>query len=42
VWFAVIVLAFVVYLVHGKKHYTAPVTFVEGRREAGAEIQSVE
>ena len=40
VWAGVIVLAFMVYAIHGKKHYTAPVTFVEGRREAGTELQS--
>ena len=38
VWIGVIALAFVVYVIHGKKHYTAPVTFVEDRREAGMEL----
>jgi choline transport protein len=40
VWVGAIVLAFVVYFLHGKKHYTAPVLFVEGRKEEGIELQS--
>ncbi|TVY83619.1 putative amino-acid permease [Lachnellula suecica] len=41
VWVGVIVAAVVVYWVHGKKKYTAPVCFVEGRRgEKG--LQGVE
>ncbi|KAF7901881.1 uncharacterized protein EAF01_007179 [Botrytis porri] len=31
VWFAVIVIAGLIYIVHGKKHYTPPVVFVKGR-----------
>ena len=40
VWASVIVMALVVYFLHGKNHYTPPVDFVEGRRKAGAELQS--
>lgn len=32
VWGGVILLSFVTYLLHGKKHFTAPVVFVEGMR----------
>ncbi|KIW10346.1 hypothetical protein PV08_11308 [Exophiala spinifera] len=35
VWAAVIILSFVTYLVHGRKHFTAPVSFVEGHRTGG-------
>lgn len=41
-WAGVIVLALVVYAFHGRKHYTPPVIFVEGRKAAGVGIQSVE
>ena len=40
VWAGVIVIALVVYFLHGKRHYTPPVDFVEGRRKEGAELQS--
>ncbi|KAK3074931.1 hypothetical protein LTR53_002242 [Teratosphaeriaceae sp. CCFEE 6253] len=40
VWAAVIVVAYFVYAVYGKKHYTAPVEFVEGRKAAGVGLQS--
>jgi amino acid transporter len=40
VWVGVIVVSVVFYLVHGKKHYTAPVEFVEGRKTAGMALQS--
>ena len=39
VWAAVIVISLVVYIVHGKKHFTAPVMYVEGRRAVGTELQ---
>jgi choline transport protein len=39
VWGGVIVVSLVVYFMHGKRHYTPPVIFVEGRREAGIEFQ---
>lgn len=39
-WAGVILLAVIVYVFHGKKHYTAPVIFVEGRRAAGVGMQS--
>ncbi|KAH7125102.1 amino acid transporter-like protein [Dendryphion nanum] len=42
VWVGVILLAVVVYVLHGKNHYTPPVEFVEGRREAGKGFQSVD
>ena len=40
-WVGVIVLAVAVYLVHGRKAYTPPVAFVEGRRQAGVGFQTV-
>ncbi|KAI6812114.1 GABA permease-like protein [Hortaea werneckii] len=40
IWVAVMVIAVAVYVVHGKRHYTAPVQFVEGRKAAGIELQS--
>lgn len=41
VWVGVIMAAVLVYWVHGKRHYTAPVVFVEGRREEGRALQGV-
>lgn len=40
-WVGVIVIAVVVYLVHGRKAYTPPVAFVEGRKQAGVGLQTV-
>ncbi|KAK5135736.1 hypothetical protein LTR08_004722 [Meristemomyces frigidus] len=40
VWFAVIIISGVMYVFHGKRHYTAPVEFVEGRKSAGVGLQS--
>ena len=40
VWVGVMVLALVVYVVHGRRHYTAPVEFVEGRKAVGVGLQS--
>lgn len=40
VWVGVIILSGIVYLVHGKKHYQAPVDFVEGRKAPGMGLQS--
>ena len=40
VWVGVMIVAVVVYFVYGKKHYTAPVEFVEGRKAAGVGLQS--
>lgn len=40
VWVAVMTLSAVVYVVHGKRHYTAPVEFVEGRKRAGVGLQT--
>ncbi|KAF7880907.1 uncharacterized protein EAF02_006798 [Botrytis sinoallii] len=34
VWFAVIVIAGLIYVVHGRKHYTPPVVFVKGRGDS--------
>ncbi|KAK4556140.1 hypothetical protein LTR86_006837 [Recurvomyces mirabilis] len=42
VWLAVIIIAVIVYITYGKKHYTAPVDFVEGRKMAGVGLQSTE
>jgi amino acid transporter len=41
VWVSVIVMAIVIYVVHGRKHYTPPVVFVEGRKQAGVGIQTI-
>ena len=35
VWAGVIVLSAITYLLHGKKHFTAPIVFVEGMRTGG-------
>ena len=40
VWVAVMILSAIVYVLHGKHHYTAPVEFVEGRKAAGVGLQS--
>ena len=40
VWVAVILISVVFYVVYGKKHYTAPVEFVEGRKAEGVGLQS--
>ena len=40
IWVAVIIISVVFYVVHGKRHYTAPVEFVEGRKAAGVGMQS--
>lgn len=41
VWIGVMGFAGVVYMVHGKKYYTAPVVFVEGKRANDVELQGV-
>ena len=41
VWVGVIGLAVAVYIVHGRKAYTPPVAFVEGRKQAGVGLQTV-
>lgn len=40
VWVGIIALSFAVYLLHGRRVYTPPVDFVEGRKEAGVGLQS--
>lgn len=35
VWAGVLVLSILTYFIHGKKHFTAPVVFVEGKRTGG-------
>lgn len=35
VWIAVLLASVVAYFLHGKRHYTAPVDFVEGKRVGG-------
>lgn len=42
VWAGVIVLSLIAYFVHGRRHFTPPVMFVEGRRMAGTELQATE
>lgn len=39
-WAAVCVFAAIAYLLHGRKHYTPPVMFVEGRKMEGVGIQT--
>jgi choline transport protein len=39
VWFGVILLAIVVYWLHGRRHFTPPVIFVEGVRSSNMAIQ---
>lgn len=41
VWAGVILLAVVVYWIHGRRYYTPPVIFVEGRRGDSIELQGV-
>lgn len=41
IWGAVILLSVVAYVFHGRKHFTAPVIFVEGRRLEGVVPQKV-
>ena len=41
IWVGVIAVAAATYLVHGKKAYTPPVAFVEGRRQVGVGLQTV-
>lgn len=41
VWAGVLVLSGIIYVVHGRKHYTPPVVFVEGKRAEGMELQGV-
>lgn len=40
VWVGVIIISVVFYAVYGKRHYTAPVEFVEGKRAEGVALQS--
>ena len=42
VWAGVIIVSIVSYFLHGRKHFTAPVMFVEGRKAAGVGIQTTE
>lgn len=41
IWGAVILLSVIAYFVHGRKHFTAPVIFIEGKREVGVDLQKV-
>lgn len=40
VWVAVMILSAVIYVVYGKRTYTPPVEFVEGRKVAGVGLQT--
>jgi choline transport protein len=42
VWAGVVLLALAAYFLHGRKHYTPPVIYVEGRKAAGVGLQSTE
>jgi len=41
IWAGVILLAVVMYIFHGRHHYTPPVDFVEGRRNPSVGIQHI-
>lgn len=41
IWGAVILLSVVAYVFHGRKHFTPPVMFIEGKRAAGVGVQKV-
>ena len=41
VWVGVIGFAAAVYMIHGRRVYTPPVAFVEGRKQAGVGLQTV-
>jgi choline transport protein len=41
VWVGVIILSVGIYFLHGKKYYTPPVIFVEGKRAVGVGLQGV-
>ena len=40
-WALVVVFAVILYIFHGRIHYTPPVMFVEGRRSAGQALQHI-
>ena len=42
VWIGVLLVALAAYWFHGRTHFTAPVSFVEGRRENGVGLQTFE
>ncbi|KAK7045423.1 polyamine transporter tpo5 [Paramarasmius palmivorus] len=42
IWVGVIAFSMATYVVHGKKHFTPPVIFVEGRRVGGVGLQATE
>ena len=41
VWASVIIVAIVIYVAHGRKFYTPPVVFVEGRKQDRVGIQTI-
>ena len=41
VWVGVMVVSVVAYLVHGRRVYTAPVIYVQGRKEDGVGLQGI-
>ena len=41
VWVGVIGVAAIIYIVHGRRFYTPPVAFVEGRKQAGVGLQTI-
>lgn len=40
VWAGVILISLAVYILHGRRNYTPPVIFIEGRKAAGVGLQS--
>ena len=41
VWAGVLLVALAAYVLHGRRLYTPPVVFVEGRKQAGVGLQSI-
>lgn len=41
IWGVVILLSIIAYFLHGRKHFTPPVIFIEGKRRTGVELQKV-
>ena len=41
VWIGVLLVAMAAYCFHGRTHFTAPVSFVEGRRQNGVGLQTI-
>ncbi|KAF2088825.1 amino acid transporter [Saccharata proteae CBS 121410] len=42
IWAGVIIISVLTYYLHGRKHFTPPVMFVEGKRGSGVDLQGTE